>query len=106
MPSAFAVLRLIVSSIPRRLLNRHIARIFALENASGIDAKLADRVGEAAAIAHQARIHDMGRCRAGKAVAAEGAGHTSLPVYPRLQPRHVRCGTALPPITAATGNSL
>jgi hypothetical protein len=39
-------------------------------------------------------------------MAAEGGDHNSLSVYPRLRPRHVRCGAALPPMMAATGNSL
>ena len=59
-----------------------------------------------ATILRLAAQHQLPTVYQDRALAAEGGGHASLPVYPRLQLGHVRCGAALPLITAATGNSL
>ena len=49
-----AVLRLITSSNLVGCMHRQVGRLLALEDAAGIDAGLAIRIGEAGAVAHQA----------------------------------------------------
>ena len=83
MPSALAVLRLMIISTLVDLLDRQVGRLVALENAAGVAAGETKGVGRAGAVAHQAagrgelgRLEDRGHAHGGRRARRAGRrGH-------------------------------
>ena len=53
-PSVLAVLRLMIELELRRLLDRQVGRLLALENSAGVDAGLTVSIVQIGSVAHQA----------------------------------------------------